>query len=408
MQVNFSNLMPSHVVSNLTKHVSLLNQNTNFATKNNLQNDVFIKNSQISFKSKETAKESNNVLYDLAAIGVVAAPLLLSIAAATKLAKHQSSEDIFLPDGSYFMNTNEFKLSSKDITADGDDGIFKVKDTGINIDASKYDIADIEKGIYKNYDGSVDIDLLHNKYIDKINGIFIDPDDKISAVKVGNELVNINLPAFGSGYPTCPWDPRWNDSYLIGSSDQYRHEDINLTRSEYKSLFGYEPENDPHGIQAKGDILPDRSLSEKLNDFFSGKSDEKYDIFGRRFFEFKDTEGHLQKIALDDESYAIVKEFKIDGDAVPELAKFIDSLKLEQYITHNCPEYQDLVQPAYANVEEFINAISHSKDEISETLINHVDSEAHTGIAETINDSVSDTHSDGIFESIKSILSQIF
>ena len=208
--------------------------------------------------------------------------------------------------------------------------------------------------------------------------ILIDPDDKISAVKVGNELVNINLPAFGSGYPTCPWDPRWNDSYLIGSSDQYRHEDINLTRSEYKSLFGYEPENDPHGIQAKGDILPDRSLSEKLNDFFSGKSDEKYDIFGRRFFEFKDTEGHLQKIAL------------------------------EQYITHNCPEYQDLVQPAYANVEEFINAISHSKDEISETLINHVDSEAHTGIAETINDSVSDTHSDGIFESIKSILSQIF
>lgn len=168
MQVNFSNLMPSHVVSNQTKHVSLLNQNTNFATKNNLQNDVFIKNSQISFKSKETAKESNNVLYDLAAIGVVAAPLLLSIAAATKLAKHQSSEDIFLPDGSYFMNTNEFKLSSKDITADGDDGIFKVKDTGINIDASKYDIADIEKGIYKNYDGSVDIDLLHNKY-DKRN-----------------------------------------------------------------------------------------------------------------------------------------------------------------------------------------------------------------------------------------------
>ena len=62
MQVNFSNLMPSHVVSNQTKHVSLLNQNTNFATKNNLQNDVFIKNSQISFKSKETAKESNNVL----------------------------------------------------------------------------------------------------------------------------------------------------------------------------------------------------------------------------------------------------------------------------------------------------------------------------------------------------------
>lgn len=401
MQVNFSNLMPSHVVSNKTKHVSLLNPNTNFATKNNIKNDVFIKNSQISFKSKEPEKNKSNILYDLAAIGVVAAPLLLSIAAATKLAKHQSTEHIFLPDGTYFMNTNEFKLSSKDITADGDDGIFKVKGTGIDIDASKYDIADIEKGIYQNYDGSVDIDLLHNKYIDAANGIFIDPEAKISAVKVGNELVNISLPSFGSGYSMVPWDNWDANAHSTPDPETY-------TRSEFKEFYHANPEDYRPSVPDYITIKPDRTIGEKIQDFFSGKSDEKYDIFGRRFFEFKDTEGHIQKIALDDESYAIVKEFKIDGDSVPELAKFIDSLKLEQYITHNYPEYQDLIQPSLSSVKEFIESITHSKDDISETLTNHIDHDTSTHIAETIKDSVADTQSDGIFESIKSVLHQIF
>lgn len=398
MQVHFLNLVQNQVAQNKTRQVSLLNLNNNFVTKNNLQHDVFIKNSQISFKSKEPECKQNNILYDLAAIGVVAAPLLISIAAATKIAKHQSTEDIFLPDGSYYMNTNEFKLSSKDITADGDDGIFKVKGTGIDIDANKYDLADIEHGIYKNYDGSVDIDLLHNKYIDTENGIFIDPEAKISAVKVGEELVNIQLPSFGSGYSMVPWDC-W-DCGRYHSPETY-------TRSEYKEIFGDNPEDslDRHDYVT---VKPDLTISEKIQNFFSGKSDEKYDIFGRRFFEFKDTEGHMQKIALDDESYAIVKEFKIDGDSIPALAKFIDSLKLEQYITHNYPEYHDLIQPAFSNVEEFINSISHSKEDVAETLVNNFDSGTHTDFVDVVNDGISDTHSDGVFETIKSLLHQIF
>lgn len=356
MQVQLLNLMPNFTLNN--KHSMPLKSN-NVIIRNNLTNDVFVKNN-IAFKG--ASDDKIGIAEAMATIGVVGAPLLLSIAGATYLAKHQQPKELFTYDGMYIGNVDDFKVETDKVMADADDGIFKVKGTGINIDASKYDIADTERGIYRNWDGSVDIDLLHNKYIDKVNGIFVDPDAKISAVKVGNELVNINLPAFGSGYPTCPWDPRWNDSYLIGSSDQYRHEDINLTRSEYKSLFGYEPENDPHGIQAKGDILPDRSLSEKLNDFFSGKSDEKYDIFGRRFFEFKDTEGHLQKIALDDESYAIVKELKIDGDAIPALAKLIDNLKLEQYISHNYPDLNYLAIPKFNSVEEFMQSLHHIAD----------------------------------------------
>lgn len=406
MQVQFLNSISSFSLNSKTNKTKIHNNSSSYVS--GLQNDTFVRSNNISFKADSAKKADNDVVYDLAAIGVVGVPLLLSIAAATYLAKHQQPEDLFTYDGMYIGNVNDFKVKTDKIDADGDDGIFKVKGTGIDIDASKYDIADIEKGIYKNYDGSVDIDLLHNKYIDKENGIFIDPDDKISAVKVGDELVNINLPAFGSGYPTCPWDPRWDDCYLIGSSDQYRHEDIDITRSKYESLFGYEPENDPHGVQAKGNILPDRSLSEKLKDFFSGKSDEKYDIFGRRFFEFKDTEGHVQKIALDDESYAIIKEFKIDGDSIPALAKLIDNLKLEQYITHNYPEYQNLIQPTFSNVEEFLNGISHSRENATETLTDHIDSDVHTQISESLNDNIADTPSDGIFDSIKSLFHQIF
>ncbi len=396
MQVQFLNSISSFSLNSKTNKTKIHNNSSSYVS--GLQNDTFVRSNNISFKADSAKKADNDVVYDLAAIGVVGVPLLLSIAAATYLAKHQQPEDLFTYDGMYIGNVNDFKVKTDKIDADGDDGIFKVKDTGINIDASKYDIADIEKGIYKNYDGSVDIDLLHNKYIDKINGIFIDPDNKISAVKIDDELVNIQLPSFGSGYSMVPWD-NWDASCPP--------EPVTYTRSEYKDFYHENPE-DRESIPDYMTIKPDRTIGERIQDFFSGKSDEKYDIFGRRFFEFKDTEGHVQKIALDDESYAIIKEFKIDGDSIPALAKLIDNLKLEQYITHNYPEYRDLIQPAFSNVEEFLKGISHSRENATETLTDHVGSDVHTHISESLNENITDTHSDGIFDSIKSLFHQIF
>lgn len=346
MKVQLLNLMPNFTLNN--KHSMPLKSN-NVIMRNNLTNDVFVKNN-VSFKG--ASDDKIGIAEAMATIGVVGAPLLLSIAGATYLAKHQQPKELFTYDGMYIGNVNDFKVETDKVMADADDGIFKVKGTGINIDASKYDIADPERGIYRNWDGSVDIDLLHNKYIDKVNGIFVDPDAKISAVKIGDQLVNIQLPSFGSGYSMVPWDCWDCGSY---------HSPETYTRSQYKEIFKDNPEDslNEHDYVT---VKPDRTISEKIQDFFSGKSDEKYDIFGRRFFEFKDTEGHMQKIALDDESYAIVKELKIDGDTIPALAKLIDNLKLEQYISHNYPDLNYLAIPKFNSVEEFMQSLHHIAD----------------------------------------------
>lgn len=79
------------------------------------------------------------------------------------------------------MNTEQMKTSV--ITADSNEGILKIEDTPIDIDASKYDIADIEHGIFKNFDGSVDIDLANNKYIDMDKGVIINPEHNLSFIK---------------------------------------------------------------------------------------------------------------------------------------------------------------------------------------------------------------------------------
>lgn len=396
--LNFASYLPINSVSrNNYASTPILSQG--------VEKDTFVKSNNVAFKGNYSTDDLADAIL---AIGFIGAPLLLSIAASNYLAKKFPPEDIFTSDGQYICSVKDFRVESDKILADADDGIFKVKGTGINIDASKYDVAIPEKGIYKNHDGSVDIDLLHNKYIDIENGILIDPEAKISVIQVDDEFVNVGLPAFGSGYPTCPWDPRWNDSYLIGSPDQYRHEKIDITRSEYKKLFGYEPEHDPRGVQAKGDILPDRSFAEKIKDFFNGNSDEKYDIFGRRFFDFKDLNGNTQKIALDDESYELIKKFDIDGEAIPEIAKFIDNLKLEQYITNNYPEYKDLLHPAITSVDDFINSVvnSHNSD-IIDVDIPEINSDTQTMIAETLQETVNGGDTSNVFDAVKTIIKEI-
>ena len=363
MKVLFTTLLQNQAVNNVKNSTPLKNYSSNAVSLPKLDNDVFVKSANnVSFKGTSDNDDNMTIADALITAGIVGAPLLLTIASANYMAKHQNPEDIFTYDGTYIGNVNDFKVETDKIQADADEGIFKVKDTGIDIDASKYDIADVSNGVYKNLDGSVDIDLLHNKYIDKMNGIFIDPDAKVSAIKVGDELINVNLPAFGSGYPTCPWDPRWNDSFLIGSPDYYRHVDIDITRSEYIDIFGCAPESDPHGIQCKGDVLPDRSLTERIQDFFNGNSKEKYDIFGRKFFEFSDMDGNTQKVALDEQTLDLLKEHHIKGEDIPAIANFINDLKLEQYIAHNYPDFSHLAIPKFESVEDFARSIVHSQD----------------------------------------------
>ena len=396
MQIQFLNLMPNFSVNNHSK--SNVQQKNNFILSTPLKNDTFVKINNISFKAKETNNDENNLLSNLAAIGVVAAPLLLSIAAATKLAKHQSTEDIFLPDGTYFMNTNEFKLDSKSIIADGDDGIFKVKGTGIDIDPKKYDydVVDVENGIYRNNDGSVDIDLFNNKYIDKENGIFIDPDNKISAIEVNGHLETISIPTFGSGAPI------WNPGGGIGGSGYPPHREYPWyaqNRSEFiKTHDGKTPEeffgdnaeqSDIASSLGYGKIKPDdyRSTFQKLKDFFTNNSQDSgydktkiYDIFGNQIVKVEDNAGNIHTLSLNDEMTKLFHDKHIDEDTIVKITKFMNDNKLENYITHNFSDYQNLIKPEYTNMEDFLHSISYSADvsDLNDAIIDDINMDPDT------------------------------
>ena len=112
MQVQFSHLMPSFVVSN-KNHSMPLRANSTFLAKTNLQNDVFVKSQNISFKGKV----EDDLIDSLVAIGIIGTPILLSIAAATYMAKNQHPKELFTHDGMYIGNVNDFTYSSSIVFA---------------------------------------------------------------------------------------------------------------------------------------------------------------------------------------------------------------------------------------------------------------------------------------------------
>ncbi len=380
MQVYFLNNISRFSFNNKMNKTKVRN-NSNYLS--DIQNDLFVKSNKIAFKSNSNQKTESNIVQDLVAIGVVGVPLLLSIAAATKLAKNESPKDIFLPDGTYFMNTDEFKLNSDKITADGDDGVFKVKGTGINIDADKYDIADIEHGVYKNYDGSVDIDLLHNKYIDTQNGIFIDPEHKISAIQIDGHLEQIVLPSFGSGFPD--WNPGGGIGYVFPPNREYPW--YAQTRSEFikthdgktpEEFFGENAEqSDIANVLGYGKIKPDdyRSIFQKLKDFFTNDSldngydkTKMYDIFGNQIIKVVDHSGNIHNLSLNDEITKLFREKHIDDESIAKIAQFMNDHKLENYINQSYPDFKALIKPEFSNINEFLHSLSNDSDKINDVI----------------------------------------
>ena len=118
MQIHLNNIY--HYGNYHNKYKTQTNTQNNYISQKLLTNDV------ISFKA-----EKKNVLNDLKDIGLVGAPFLLSLATATYLFKKQNPEEIFLSDGTYLCNTKDLSLKTDIITADADDGIFKIKNSKI-------------------------------------------------------------------------------------------------------------------------------------------------------------------------------------------------------------------------------------------------------------------------------------
>ena len=176
--------------------------------------DTFIKQQEdISFggfrKNKKVENRTeDNLASSLKHVSMKGTPFLLGLAASVAMVKMgKEAQELLCDEDGYSVDGNGVK--SDLVNIDEKDGIIKFEGTGIEIDADKCDVADWENGIFRNYDGSIDIDLGNNKFIDTDNGIFVDPDANISAVLDGGHFENIAIPSFGSGYPTCPWDDRW-------------------------------------------------------------------------------------------------------------------------------------------------------------------------------------------------------
>lgn len=366
---------------------------TNPAMASTLSNDVFVKSADpVNFKGKGDGPDKDDILALLTLIGFVGAPFVLAIVAGSaedsEYAKH-----IFLPDGTYLMSTDDFKVETDTVVADADDGVLKIKGTPIDIDASKYDYADVEKGVFKNYDGSVDIDLMHNKYIDVENGVFIDPEAKLTAVRGADGLIhNIVVPDVMS--------PAFHGSPMSGGYVSPRR----LTRSEFIEKHGQTPEDydaaDP--IRGIRPVVPDdnRTVLRKLLDAIDFRQliggykydhSKDYDIYGREIIDIVKPDGSRSRVALDENLREFMKDHHLKDKSLGEIADFFEKLKTEKYLITNYPAPEVKAAPV-ESMQEFMEGLAHNNADVA--------TEAISGsIAETVAENPDAHHT--VWESIK-------
>lgn len=118
----------TYSIGNINKQQNSTNNiNKSFALQPNFNDnkpDFFMKSVDgISFSGVEKKNNKKDILSDLEAIGIVGAPFVLSIGAGTYVMNRMNPKDIFLPDGTYFMSTDQLKTDA--ITVDSDEGILK-------------------------------------------------------------------------------------------------------------------------------------------------------------------------------------------------------------------------------------------------------------------------------------------
>ena len=274
-------------------------KNHNLSPKYDNFGDFFIKSNNLSFKGEE--KDSKSLKDNLETIGFVGAPILLSITAGVLSAK--SAE---MPDD-YSIDTEAKSIESAAITADADDGVFKVAGTPIDIDASRFDYADVENGIYRNFDGSVDIDLLNGKYVDTQNGIFVDPESKISAfIDEDGDVKHFPLISFGN-----------QNGFLSVHDNPLPIDDApNIVENGLVET----------GVHAIKDLWEDIFGKEDCNA-------EVQDLFGRELAQAVDDNG---------ETYLSVVPINFEQSSMPNIHEFIEDINdknFQDYIDEHYPQF---------------------------------------------------------------------
>ena len=274
-------------------------KNCNLSPKYDSSGDFFVKSNNISFKGEE--KNSKSLKNKLETMGFVGVPVLLSITAGVLSAKSME-----VPDD-YSIDTEARSIESAAITADADDGIFVVKGTPINLDASRFDYADVENGIYRNFDGSVDIDLLNGKYVDTQNGIFVDPESKISAfIDEDGDVKHFPLISFGNqnGCLSVHDNPLPMDDVPNIVEDGLIETGLHAVKGLWADIFGTE-----------------------------GEGAEVQDLFGRELVEAVDEDG---------ETYLSVTPANFEQSSMPNIHEFIEDINdknFQDYIDEHYPQF---------------------------------------------------------------------
>lgn len=273
-------------------------KNCNLSPKYDSSGDFFIKSNNLSFKGE---KDSKSLKDNMETIGFAGAPILLSIIAGVLSAKSME-----VPDD-YSIDTEARSIESAAITADADDGIFVVKGTPINLDASRFDYADVENGIYRNFDGSVDIDLLNGKYVDIQNGIFVDPESKISAfIDEDGDVKHFPLISFGNqnGFLSVHDNSLPMDDAPNIVEDGLIETGLHAVKGLWADIFGTE-----------------------------GEGAEVQDLFGRELAQAVDGNG---------ETYLSVAPVNFEQSSMPNIHEFIEDINdknFQDYIDEHYPQF---------------------------------------------------------------------
>ncbi len=394
----------TYSIGNINKQkISTNNINKSFTLQPNFNDnkpDFFMKSVEgISFSGVEKKNNKKDILSDLKTIGVIGAPFVLSIGAGTYAMNKMNPKDIFLPDGSYFMSTDQIKTDA--ISVDADEGILKIEGTPIDIDASKYDISDFEHGIFKNFDGSVDINLANNKYIDMDKGVIIDPEHNLSFIKdASGEIHNLVLPDLNSPNFEGASIGIVNPIHLKQTREEYIQENHSRPEDDFSHIYSDEKRIPYSASDRVVDPDDNRKLAQKIVDFFNPLSPDSrfshlydksksYDMFGREILTIHKPDGSISRVAIDENLKGILDKYHLKEDSLGEIADFFDKIKLKEYLLEYHPAVNLDLGVHVDTFQEFLHRISETHSDVADVIQNDAiietisNPDTHTSFLET-------------------------
>ena len=310
--------------------------------------DTFVKSSNVSFKAAEKSSRLNDVLAVGGAVTLAAIPTIVAVA----VAKKQNTDDIFLSDGTYLGNVNDFKADAQ-----------AAKEAGIDLSKERFTFQDPINGVFKNPDKGIDINFTQGKYIDPENGIFMDKETGMSAVYNNGHFDPVAVPdvSFRGFYdPTC-----------VSMPQQYP---LSIPREEFINEHNQTPEDFYNNVRPSHPEygftpIDRRSIYEKAKDWVTGKEPNDTDFWGREVVDVKDATGNIHRVPLDDKLSDIIHDRHMSYEDVQHFITYQAEHPIAGYIAENTPQHLSDYNFDPGSMKDFIaNASIHHDSSISGSL----------------------------------------